>query len=528
MTYRQVTSSRTQVPARRPLSGVSLIVALLILLGFGFAVAQERTVTIGMIELPSSLDPPTDWATPATWVHTNMFDCLIWRNRETADFEPWLAESFENVDDLTWRFQLREGVRFHNGETFDADAVVWTYERIQADPTMITYNQWTFIDEIRVLGPYEIEIVTHEPDAAFISRMAGTGCGIQAPEHGQAIDETGATYTPVGTGPFQFVDWSPGESVTLEANPDYWQGRPEVDRIVWLEMPEVSTRVANLITGDVDIAVAVPPQDWDRVRANPGTDVIEYLTTGVQMLWLRVSATEPATDWTGPTEDVRIRRAIQYAIDRELLIDVIDGMGIPVMTRITPPTLGWDERFYDQVGVYDPERARELLDEAGYDGEPLTFHTSTVSLYQRDVAQAITAMLQAVGFNIDLQIMDSASFREQVYNPFLNEEITMHALANSFFDPWIAVLSERADRRERSGWTGPNADEADQLIRDATRELDVDARREMYVRIQELLAEDLPYVYLYQMRDTVGMNEQIDWQPPLDGFLWMGNAGFVD
>jgi peptide/nickel transport system substrate-binding protein len=501
---------------------------LLLLLGLGFAAAQERTATIGMIELPSSLDPPTDWATAATWVHMNMFDCLIWRNRETAAFEPWLAESFENLDDTTWRFQLRQGVRFHNGEEFDAEAVVWTYQRILDDPTMITHNQWRFIAEINVLGPHEVEIVTHEPDPAFASRMAGTGCGIQAPEHGRQITDSGAQYTPVGTGPFMLDSWTPGDSVTLVANPGYWQGTPAIDRIVWLEMPEVSTRVANLITGDIDLAVSVPPQDWERVRQNPGTDVTEYLTTGVQMLWLRTGPSEPLTDWSGPTQDVRVRRAIDLAIDREALIDLIDGMGVPTMTRITPPTLGWDERFYDQVGEYDPERARELLAEAGYAGETLTFHSSAISLYQREVAQAITAMFQAVGLNVDLQIMDAASFREQVYTPYRNEEMVLHALGNSFFDPWIAVLSERGDRRERSGWHGPLADEADQLILDAAREMDPERRREMYVRVQELILEDMIYVYLYQMNDTVGMHERLQWSPPLDGFLWMGNAQIVD
>ncbi|HBY93237.1 MAG TPA: peptide ABC transporter substrate-binding protein [Chloroflexi bacterium] len=483
-----------------------------------------RVLTIGMNELVTSLDPPTDWAIAATWIHMNIFDCLVWRNRETAEFEPFLAESWENINDTTWRFKLRQGVKFHNGEDFNADAVVWTYQRILDDSTMITYNQWTFIKEINVLDPYEVEIVTNNPEPAFLSKMAGTGCGIQAPKHGKEMADKGGEYTPVGTGPFKFVEWAKDDHITLAANDDYWRGKPEVDTLIWRAIPETSTRVANLITGDVDLVVSVPPQDWDRVNENPGTRVKKFLTTQVMLLALRTGPSEKYPEWTGLTSNAKIRQAIGYAIDRQALVDLIDGMGVPVLSRITPPTLGWDEKFYNQVGEYDPEKARQLLDEAGYAGEELVFQSSTSWLNQKEVSEAIAAMLQAVGLNVNLQVLDVTTFREQVYFPYHNEEIYMDALGNSFFDPWITVLSERSDRRERSGWSGPLADEADKLIREAAVDMDPDSRREKYVKVQELINEDVPYIYLYQMYDTVGLSDKVEWEPPLDGFLWMGNV----
>ena len=484
----------------------------------------SSTVTIGMNELVTSLDPPTDWAIAATWIHMNMFDCLVWRDRETAEFEPWLAESYENIDDQTWRLKLREGVTFHNGEEFNADAVVWTYQRILDDETMITHRQWTFIESIEVLGPYEVEIRTTAPEPAFLSKMSGTGCGIQAPIAGQEQAASGAEYTPIGTGPFKFVEWVKDDSITLAANEDYWQGAPAIDTLIWRSIPEVSTRVANLLTEDVDLVVSVPAQDWDRVNENEGTSVEQFLTTQVMMLSMRVGPSTPNAEWTGVTEDVRIRQAISYAIDRELLIELIGGMGIPVQSRITPPTMGWREDYINSLGEYNPDRARELLAEAGYDGTPLTFHASTSWIYQKEVAETLAAMLQEVGLNIDLQIMDVTTFREQIYFPYQNDELYMDALGNSFFDPWITVLSERSDRRERSGWAGPLADEADTLIREAAVDMDPASREEKYKRIQELINEDAVNVYLYQMYDTVGMNERLQWSPPLDGFLWMGNA----
>ncbi len=489
----------------------------------------EVTLTIGMNELVTSLDPPTDWAIAATWIHTNMFDCLVWRNRETAEFEPWLAESYENINDTTWRLKLREGVTFHNGEAFTADAVVWTYSRIieASRDEFITYNQWLFIDQMNVLDDYNIEIVTATPEPAFLSKMAGTGCGIQAPEHGRAQAESGADYMPVGTGPLMFDSWIKDDSITLRANENYWQGKPDVDVVIWRNIPEVSTRVANLLTGDVDMIVAVPPQDWERVNGNEGTNVVDFLTTRVMLLALRSGPSSTMPDWDGPTGDPRIREAINLSIDREALLGLIDGMGIPVLSRVTPPTLGWDEQFINQLGEYNPDRAVELLAEAGYDGEELTFHSSTRWLAQKEVSEALEAMMEAVGLNVDLQVLDVTTFNEQVYRPSRNEEIYMTALGNSFFDPWITVLSERSDRRERTGWHGPNADAADELIRAAAVNMDPEARRQQYVEIQELIAADTPYVYLYQMRDTIGLSETFAWDPPLDGFIWLGNIDYT-
>ena len=488
------------------------------------AAAADSSVSIGMNELVTSLDPPTDWAIAATWIHMNLFDCLVWRNRDTAVFEPWLAESYEQVDDKVWKLKLREGVKFHNGEEFNADAVKWTYERILGDETMITHKQWLFIKEIRALSPMEVEIETVDPEPAFLSKISGTGCGVQAPLAGMKQKEEGSEYTPIGTGPFKFVEWVKDDHITLAANEEYWQGAPAIKTLIWKAIPEVSTRVANLLTSDVDLVLSVPAQDWERVNGNEGTEIKQFLTTQVMLLAMRIGPSAKYEDWTGITSNAKIREAIGLAIDRAALIDLIDGMGIPVLSRVTPPTLGWSEALYDQVGEYNPDRARELIQEAGYEGSPLTFHASTSWLKQKEVAEAITAMLQDVGLNIDLQVLDVTTFREQIYFPYRNDELYMDALGNSFFDPWIAVLSERADRRERSGWSGPLADEADQLIREAAVNMDPAARAEQYIKIQELINQDFVNVYLYQMYDTVGISKSLDWNPPLDGFLWMGNA----
>jgi len=505
-----------------------LVMAAAILLSSAAAQTEGRSVVLGVSEIPTSLDPPTDWNIPSTWVHMNVFDCLVWRDRATADFVPWLASSVESVDDTTWRLELREDVVFHNGEPFDASAVVWTFQRILDDPTMITHPQWTWIAEIRELGSHVVEIVTTGPEPAFMSKISGTGCGVQAPEHGRRMAAEGGAYVPVGTGPFEFVEWERENFVRLRGNANYFLGAPEIGELVFRAIPEASTRVANLLTGAVDLIVSVPAQDWDRIRANDGTTVVEYVTTRTMRLPLRISATANTPGWSGPTQDLRVRQAINLAIDRETIIDVIDGMGIPTLSRVTPPTLGWDEAFFDQVGEYDPERARALLAEAGYAGEPLRFTTSTANYKQREVAEVLAAMWEAVGLNIQMEILDPTTYREQVYFPAANEEIDMDAWGNSFFDPWIVFDADREGRREYNGWTGPLADEADRLINAAAAEMDPEARRAMYVELQELHAADLPYLYLYLMKGMMGINERLQWSMPTDEFLWLGDATLTD
>ncbi|MCW5849485.1 MAG: ABC transporter substrate-binding protein [Anaerolineae bacterium] len=485
------------------------------------AKTASKTLTIGMVELLKSLDPPTDWAIPATWIHMNIFDCLVWRNRQTGAFEPWLATEWKNTDPTTWRFTLRKGVEFHNGEKFTADAVVWTYERILADKTMITYPQWTHIKQLKRIDDYTVDIITATPEPAMLSKMAGTGCGIQAPEYGKKAGPQGAATQPVGTGPFMFKEWVKDDHITLTANPKYWQGKPDIDTLIFRSLPETATRVGSLLTGNIDLAVGVPAEDWKRIKDNSSTTVQEFLTNRTMLLALRLGPSEPMPTWKGPTSDPLVRKAINLAIDRAAIIKLINGMGVPTMSRITPPTLGWSDKFFNQLGKYDPVEAKKLLAQSTYKGEPLTFHAAPAFLYEKEVAEAVAAMLKDIGLNIDFQFMDLTTFREKIYVPNKTAELYMDALGNSFFDPWITVKEFEPGQKQRSGWQ--NA-EADKLILAAAQNMNPEERTKQYIRVQELINEDLPHIYLYLMKDAIGMSKRVKFEMGPDGFLWMGQA----
>lgn len=475
----------------------------------------KKRLTVAFQELVTSFDPPTDWAIVATWIHSNIGDCLVWRDRQTGRFVPWLAEGWQRLSTTNWRFTLRKGIKFHNGEPFNAQAVKFTIDRILADNKMIVYNQWLFVKEIKVVDDYTVEITTAAPEPAMLSKMAGTGCQVVPPGYVRQVGPQGFAQNPVGTGPFKFVEFRRDDRVVLEANPDYFQGKPDVDELVIRSVPEPSTRVAELLRGGVDLVVSVPSQDWQRVESNQKLKLEKFLTTQTVLLVLRHT---PGM----VTADPRIRAAIDYAIDRKTLVRLAGG--IPTRTRVTPPTLGWHPNLYDK-DIYNPDRARQLVREANYSGQPLTFHSTNVWPMQKEVSEAVASMLEAVGLKVNLQVLDISTFREQIYYGAYagrgNREIYMDALGNSFFDPWIAVLGFTCARNQRTDYCRPDLD---QLIAQAAQEMVVEKRKQLYYKIQEIVAEDRPYVFLYQMMDTVGMSRRLEWTPAPDGFVWLGKA----
>jgi peptide/nickel transport system substrate-binding protein len=489
--------------------------------------APRKRVVIGQSELLTSFDYPTDWNIQATWIQSNIGDCLVWKDRKTGRFVPWLAERFERVNDKAWRFYLRHGVQFTNGEPFNAASAKFTLDRNSSDEKLLIYQQYQFIERVNIIDDYTIEVQTKDTEPAMLSKMGQTACAVIPPRYFQQVGPQGFARKPIGTGPFKLVEEIKDDRIVLEANDNYWQGRPDIDELVFRAIPEVSTRVNELLTGGVDLTIDIPGPDWDRVNRNASTKVVIAENPTTQLLVVRI------TDKNGTryvASNRLVRAAIEHAINKKALVKLISGMGIPTRTRITPPTFAWHEGLYgpEKGDIYDPDRAKRELRESGYKGEPLEFVTSTGRWFMSaEVAQAITSMLQAVGFKVDLKILDVSTFNEQYYFPAyrgipVNKGLMMEALRNSFFDPWIAVLEAHCIKGpQRTGYCKP---EVDQLIDRAAVNMNVADRERQYKRIQEYLAEDRPLIFLYHMKSAYGINRRLAWDPPPDTFLWMGNA----
>jgi peptide/nickel transport system substrate-binding protein len=379
---------------------------------------------------------------------------------------------------------------------------------------------------------FTIEIKTPSPNPSFLSALSGTGCGVVSKAYVEEVGDDGLANFGMGTGPFQLVEYDRDAFVILEANENWWGGKPDIDRLVFRVIPEISTRVAELLTGGVDIAPGILPQDLPRIESDPRLQIVQYLTDRVYGLTI-AHAPPPGVDAVA-TSNPLIRAAIDYAIDRDELVSLAGG-GVPTLTRLTPPIPCWEavEPALYNVNPFDPERARQLIAEAGYPdvaGGPVISLHGTFGQYiaQREIAETIATMLEDVGFEVDLDIREFSTFRETVYQGN-NEELMLQSLGNFTTDPWLYILnydSRFGDRIPvRGRFSNP---EIDTLAAAANVEMDPAERCSIINEFAHMVVDFRPTVELFQMTDSVAMPSDVSWTPPSDGMLLFVNLTFND
>lgn len=509
-----------------------VLVTLAAVLLANVALAQERRFIVAQSSGINSWDPPADWASEAEWIEMNTYDCLVFPDRETGEVVGWLAESWELVDDVTWRLHLRQGVRFHDGTPFTAKDAKFSIDRIinASRQEFIVFDQWAFVDRVDLINDYTIEIVTDNPDPAFLSRLSGTGCGVVSKAY---VEEHGNEYlanNAMGTGPFIVTDYDRASYVRMVANDDYWGGRPEIDELIFRAIPESSTRVAELLTGGVDLALSVLPQDWERIEDNADTTMLHYVSDRV---WGLTVAHAPAEGVAAIATSIpEVREAINLAIDRDELNDLVGGFGVPTQTRLTPPIPCWDAVSPPLYGVnpFDPERARELLASVGYPDVPgaeITLHSAFgQGVAHREIAETIAAMLEDVGFQIRLDIRDLTNFRETVYqnNP---GGLMLQTLGNFTTDPWLFVLNydskfgTRAMPRNRF-----SDEELDTMAVAIESEMDPPRRCELVADYAQRVASLNASIELLHQPESLGISSAVTWTPPTDGNFMMLNVRY--
>lgn len=444
-------------------------------------------------------------------IHVNMFDYLV---RNTGNgFEGVLAESFENIDGTTWKFKLKEGVKFHDGSPLTAEDVKFSLERAAKDNTLLENGSYKQIKEVVVKSDLEFDIVTENPEPALLNRISRIGSGILPKKY---IEENGwdvFLQKPIGTGPYKFKEWKKDDRVILEKNEEYFGGTPKWDEVVFRSIPEDSTRVSEVITGGVDIAVNIPPTDIDRINNTDGVSIATSPTQRVMMLVAR-------TGGDGPTADPKVREAIDLAIDKKIIVDtLLQGMGTVTRTRVTPGNVGANESLYG-VSLYDKERARELLKEAGY-ADGLTITMSSPSgryLKDKESAELISAMLAEVGITVKLEFLEWSNFNEK-YQGKTFGDLFMIAYGNSMFDASLGL--DRLKLEKAKGETDYNNPKVESLLQEAEKNMNLEERAQQYMEAQELVAEDRPYIFLYQMDSVYAVNDRIQFNPNLNEMLYV-------
>jgi len=477
-------------------------------------VTPSKPLNVVMTNEATSLDPYVEIVRTSLAITQNIIEPLV-RNTAALTYIPWLAESWEAVQPTKWRIHLKRGVKFHNGEPFNADAVL--YSAGLARNSVQVRSLFTFVTGVEKVDDYTVDILTDEPNATLPVTLAWVY--VLPPKYHA---EKGANFgtSPVGTGPYRFVQWTKGVDLQLERNPDYWGPKPAVAKIVFRWAPEASTREAMLETGEVDIAQNIPPALVDRLNAS-GRAHAETIKSA-RNLFFRINC------YSGPTADVRVRKAINYAIDVDSIIKGLyqgRAYGRDKGLMILEGMVGYDKEGRVQPYTYDPTLAKKLLAEAGYPNGFSTklWHTVNRYIYDKEAAEAIANQLAQVGIKVELIGMEAGTYFSKI-NSGKVEGIAMDSTApmlmTALFTARFYLLS--SDPKAY----GANA-RTEEFIAQTQKEFDLDKQAKILQDFEAYVNNDwVPFVWLWRQQDIYGLKNSVNWKPRPDDVLGLETASW--
>lgn len=444
------------------------------------AAAQSADVTVAMPVAPGTLDTRLARSISEQQLYFSLYDPLV-------DFDPKveirgrLAESWESVDPSTWRFKLRQGVKFHNGEDFTAETVKFTIDQFTSmDPPYYYVYLWgaAWPPTVEIEADDSVLINTPAPSPLLPRLMSRIG---MLPS---TAADPGFADAPVGTGPFKLVEWVKGDQVVLESNAEYWDGAPEIGRLIWRTIPDDSSRMAALQAGEIQVAWD-PSIDRLAELTPPQFQVIEAPSTGLGQILINFRNPD------SPIADVRVRQALTLAIDGQGLIDaLLAGRAIPSIGPAPAASYGALD-----AGGYPPrdvEAARALLAEAGHaDGIELTM-IFTEGEFARDteIAEAIIAQLSEAGVTVNFEEMDSGQYSERRTTPNWD-------LANNSSTGWTGDAEFFVVNVKNS--IGYPSDELDRLVAEGAASGNPEERLSKLQEAQQLLWDDVPYAWNFDL-----------------------------
>lgn len=469
-------------------------------------------LTVALSVDVTTLDPHMVSDLVTNGVLVNIYEGLLWRKPDSSEVVPQLAESYERIDDTTWEFKLRQGVKFHNGEDFNAEAVKFSLERsLNPEQKSPQRNFVAVIDEIQIVDDYTVRIITDGPVPSLPTRLTTLPALIVPPAYTKEMGDQHLAANPVGTGPFKFVEWTKDDHLTIEANPDYWDGAPKVQKVVFRPITETSARIAALQTGEADIVTNLPP-DQAAALENSGDFRVEGVPS-VLVVYLSLDAVRDV-----PTAKKEIREAINLAIDRETIVnDILRGYGRVSASAVSPEVFAYDDTL--EPYPYDPERAKQLLQEAGAENLSLTIHgPSGRYAMDREILQAVAGYLQAVGIDASIQTHEWGEYASINYGR--DEPGTLSLLGFGGYGTFLPelVLYPTFKSGERLSTTADP--ELDALMEEGQNELDPERRADLFKQAQRRIYDQYYRVSLHQQYDIYGVSDRVEgWSARGDQFI---------
>ncbi|KAF0818972.1 ABC transporter, substrate-binding protein (cluster 5, nickel/peptides/opines) [Bacillus sp. ZZV12-4809] len=468
--------------------------------------ASNKDLVIAVLSDATKLDPHLGTDIPSANVyHGKIYEGLVQQD-ENMEIQPALATEWKQLDDLTWEFKLREGVKFHDGTDFTAEAVQKTIERVLSEETASPRsNLFEMIKEVKAVDDHTVQLVTEYPYAPLLANLAHYAAGIMSPAAIESGENLGQN--PVGTGPYKLGEWKPGQEIKLTAFEDYWGEKPSMETVTYKVVPEDSTRIAMVETGEAHIAEPVPVTEVERIENSNSMELVRSDALGVDYIGFNVEKE--------PFNNVKVRQAISYAIDTEAIVKgVYNNVGTVATAPMGPAIWGHNA---DLKGYkYDLEKAKQLLAEAGYpDGFKTTIWTND-NKARMDVAEVVQSQLKGIGIEVETKVVEWGAYLEGTakgdHDMFILgwSNMTGDADYNQYF---LFHSDARGNPGNRSFYSNPKVDE---LIDKGRQETDEQKRLEIYAEAQKIEMEEAPIVFLRNDEDlaVIGSNVKGFWMHP--------------
>lgn len=473
-----------------------------------------KVLTIGISADLMTLDPQAHAHTSTD----NMFQMIsarLFRRSNDMTPVPEIVTEYEIVDETTWKMTIRDDVVFSNGDPLTAADVKFTLEREATDTSLVENNFWKGIEEVEIIDDHSFYIHTFEAKPDLLSLLTKSGGDIMPSKYIEEVGMDEYIKDPIMAGQYKLKEWIPNDHFTLLRNENYYGEAGIWDEIVFRPIPESSTRVSELLTGGIDIIDNVPPNEWERINQSDSV----HMTTGdtSRILLLNIRCTEGTV-----TSDPKVREAIELAIDKDQICnELLQGAGMPTRTRVGSgvPGFNWDLFGSENANLYNPSRAKELLAEAGYPngGCPITYTAANGrTLMDSEIAQMCAAMLTAVGFDVNLEIVEG-SVLSDIWSSKTNKEIIQIGLSDTQYDAAYPLI-HYGDFNRVAGLTDYDSKECQALYQAALVNMDLEERAKQMEEIQAIAAEDRPHVCLAQLKNLYGVSNQVNFTPRMDDF----------
>ncbi|MDI7247668.1 MAG: ABC transporter substrate-binding protein [Bacillota bacterium] len=506
---------------RSTLAITGIVLVLLFIAGVGSAESPRYggTFVFGRGADSVSLDPINVTDGESLIVTRQIFDGLLQYNEKNTSVEPALAVSWTvSKDEKVWTFKLRQGVKFHDGTPFNAEAVKFNFERWK-DPKnpyhqgafeyysyMFVQGETDLIKSVDVVDDYTIRFVLERPLAPFLANLAMTPFAIASPA---AIKKYGADVGnhPVGTGPFKFVRWDHGDKIIIERNDAYWGGKPYLDKVIFRSIPDNSARFMELESGSIDIMDGMSPDDVKLAGRNKALQVILRPSFNVGYMSMHMDKK--------PFDNIKVRKAIAHAINKPAIIKAFFAGLAEVAKNPMPPSLwGYNDKVKDYE--YDPAKAKSLLAEAGY---PNGFETTLWAMpvprpympQPQKIAEAIQADLAAVGIKVKIVSYDWATYLDKI--AYGEHDMCLIGWIGDNGDPdnfiYVLFAGSNAVPGRASNYSFYKNDKVDEMLVKAQTVSDQATRTKLYEDVQQLIHDDCPWVPLVHSTPPLSAKKEV-------------------